>query len=886
MTVELRNVRTTCPYCGVGCGVRAQQADERLLRVSGDETHPANQGRLCVKGAALGETLNSETRLLTPQVGGHSTSWDQALQEVATRLHSTLERYGPESIALYLSGQLLTEDYYVANKLMKGFLGSSNVDTNSRLCMASAVAAHKRAFGEDIVPCSYEDIDYCEQVVLVGSNAAWAHPILFQRIAQAKADRGIRLTVIDPRRTATCELADDHLPLRPGSDLALFNGLLTYLHDRNQIDNKFVNQHTNDIERALATNRLSLEETARHTGLSVTTIERFFSQWSSTRNTLTLFSQGINQSARGSDQGNAIINCHLATGAIGRRGMGPFSLTGQPNAMGGREVGGMANQLAAHMDFDKAAVDRVERFWNAKAMARAPGLKAVDLFQAMQAGKVRFIWILGTNPVVSMPASLEVRRALEVCETVVVSDCHRNTDTQRFADVLLPALPWGEKDGTVTNSERCISRQRCISPPMGEARSDWEALCGVASRLGFENAFDFPSAAAIFREHAALSAFENAGDRLFNLGELKGLSDEDYDALAPTYWPSKENPFPGGQFSTPDGRARFVATPTVAAPAAPGSLTLNTGRLRDQWHTMTRTGLVPKLNQHAPVPTITLHPDTARDNAIHQHDLVELCGPSGSALGLAELNDEVTPEQVFVPMHWTAAFSRQSAVNAAVSVAADPVSGQPALKHGQVTLTKRVISRWMRVFAPTIDHQELLRGFDEETLPFWSRLPLNGLGLEGVQLELGATNLDVPPALLARLNDWDEPHSTARVTMKASPADTAVSKCMAFGENRNLIWWASLAPSYDLLPPLPQAAPDSVSASRKTGTSADGSPLICVCHTVSEAEIQSELAKDCTTVTELGVRLRCGTNCGSCVPELARLVRQAQPFSPLIAEAR
>ena len=530
------SVRTTCPYCGVGCGLLAAPDGT----ISGDPEHPANRGRLCSKGAALAETLDDSSRLLRPQIHGRDAGWDEALDLVAGRFAETIAEDGPDAVAFYVSGQFLTEDYYVANKLMKGFIGAANIDTNSRLCMASSVAGHIRAFGEDIVPGCYDDIDEADLVILVGSNLAWCHPVLYQRLAAAKEARGTRIVVIDPRRTATCEIADLHLALRPGSDVAVFAGLLSHLAENGVCDETWTQQNmppgfAEALDAALTT-APSLAEAASIADLPVAALARFYDWFAATERTVTAYSQGVNQSSAGTDKVNAIINCHLATGRLGRRGMGPLSLTGQPNAMGGREVGGLANQLAAHRGFGEADLDRVRRFWNAPRQATEPGLKAVDLFDAVLDGRIKALWILGTNPADSMPRAGRVREALAACPFVVVSDCWP-TDTTSFADVVLPAAAWGEKDGTVTNSERCISRQRAFHAPPGEAKPDWWMLCEVARRLGAGSTFRYRGAADIFREHAALSAFENNGSRIFDIGGLAGLSDADYDWLQPVQWP-------------------------------------------------------------------------------------------------------------------------------------------------------------------------------------------------------------------------------------------------------------------------------------------------------------------------------------------------------------
>ena len=413
-------------------------------------------------------------------------SWDNATSAIADKISSSIEEHGRGSVAFYLSGQLLTEDYYVANKLMKGFIGTANVDTNSRLCMASAVVAYKRAFGSDTVPCSYEDIDAAELIVLIGSNAAWTHPVLYQRMVAAKqANPNLKVVLIDPRKTASCDIADLHLAITPSSDNFLFQGLLKYLIETYSTDEVYIQNHTDGFDGAsLVADGLELSDIANQVSVDEADLLQFFEWFAETKNVVSFYSQGINQSATGTDKCNSIINCHLATGKIGYEGAGPFSITGQPNAMGGREVGGLSNQLAAHMDFKEDDCDRVQRFWQSPRIATEAGLKAVDLFDAVADGRIKVIWVLATNPAVSLPNSNKIREALALCPTVIVSDV-THTDTGSYADILLPAEEWSEKNGTVTNSERRISRQRQFRESPGQAKPDWWALTEVAKKLGF-----------------------------------------------------------------------------------------------------------------------------------------------------------------------------------------------------------------------------------------------------------------------------------------------------------------------------------------------------------------------------------------------------------------
>ncbi|MBU1305092.1 MAG: molybdopterin-dependent oxidoreductase, partial [Alphaproteobacteria bacterium] len=535
---------------------------------------------------------------------------------------------------------------------------------------------------------NYEDLEQADLLVLVGSNLAWCHPVLYQRIATAKAERPeMRVVLIDPRRTMTADIADLHLPVSADGDSALFVGLLAALGQRGAIDQTYIAEHTTGFADATAAaSDWSCARVAEATGIALTDIETFYDWFAQTRKTVTVYSQGVNQSAAGTDKVNAIINCHLATGRIGRPGMGPFSVTGQPNAMGGREVGGLANILAAHMDFTPDAIERVGRFWGSATVATKPGLKAVDLFPAIADGRVKAVWIMATNPVDSMPEADLVRAALRTCPFVVVSDMNANTDTMAEANVRLPAAGWGEKDGTVTNSERRISRQRPFAVAPGEARPDWWIICQVARRMGFADAFGFENPGQIFAEHAALSAFENQGTRGF---DLSGLIGADYDELAPVQWPvrpdSTRRMFAEGGYFTGDRKARFIAiAPPPPFRPAPGQFILNTGRVRDHWHTMTRTGKAARLSAHMAEPFAEIHPNDAALLSIRRTSLVRIENRHGSAVVRALLTERQQRGQIFVPMHWTDQFASNARVDTLVTAKSDPVSGQPALKMALV----------------------------------------------------------------------------------------------------------------------------------------------------------------------------------------------------------
>ncbi|UCI27772.1 nitrate reductase [Mesorhizobium sp. B2-8-5] len=878
---EAREVRTTCPYCGVGCGVLAEVAADGTTTVRGDPDHPANLGKLCSKGAALGETLGLEGRVLLPEIGGRRASWDEALDLVADKFSRAIAEHGPDSVAFYVSGQLLTEDYYVANKLMKGFIGSGNIDTNSRLCMASSVAGHRRAFGEDIVPGVYEDFERADLIVLTGSNTAWCHPVLYQRMLAARRERGSRIVVIDPRRTATADECDLHLALDPGTDVLLFNGLLAHLVQAGKVDAAFVRDHTSGFDAAsvlAGADAPSIARVAKGCGLAVADIQAFYDLFATTERTVTVYSQGVNQSAHGTDKVNAIINCHLATGRIGRPGMGPFSVTGQPNAMGGREVGGLANQLAAHMDFaDEANVDRVSRFWKAPSVARRGGLKAVDMFQAVADGRIKALWVMGTNPAVSMPDASRVRAALSKCDFVVVSDVTR-TDTTRHADVLLPAAAWSEKDGTVTNSERRLSRQRPFLPPPGEARADWRIICDVAARMGFGDAFAYQAPADIFREHAALSAFENSGERLFDLGGMADLSDTDYAAFAPRHWPASERGeqqmrlFGDGRFPTPDGRARFVPVrqeATAFTVDADYPLVLNTGRLRDQWHTMTRTGTVPRLMANAPEPAVDIHPADAAAHHLKEGDLAQLSTRFGFVRARVRVSEAQRRGQAFMPMHWSGHFAAKAAAGLLSSPVTDPHSGQPELKHVPVRIV-RENTGWVGVLITRRDLRPT--GFVH-----WSRQAVEG----GWVYELTGTEPPDQGILLARkllgvqrrdqLLEYTDRRGLA---YRAAAIDDGGAMAEAL-----LVAAPDQLPARDWLVSL-LAARQPLSATDRHALLSGRSPVpmpaigrvVCACFHIGANQLASAVAAGCDSLEAIGSTLRAGTNCGSCRSEIRAII--------------
>ncbi|MBY4630409.1 nitrate reductase [Rhizobium croatiense] len=872
-------VKTTCPYCGVGCGVIATVDEAGAVSVKGDPEHPANFGRLCSKGSALAETIDLDGRLLYPEIAGARSGWDEALDLVARRFSETIAEHGPDSVAFYVSGQLLTEDYYLANKLMKGFIGSANIDTNSRLCMSSSVAGHRRAFGADTVPGTYEDIELADLVVLTGSNLAWCHPVIYQRLAAAKAARpNMRIVVIDPRRTMTCDIADLHLAIRPDGDVALFMGLLAHLSTSPAIDQNYIASHTEGFAGAFAAAAaLDINDLLERTGLPAMQIREFFRLFETTSKVVTCYSQGVNQSSSGTDKVNTILNCHLATGRIGRPGMGPFSLTGQPNAMGGREVGGLANMLAAHMAIENPEDrDRVQRFWESPVIAAKPGLKAVDMFRAVAEGRIKALWIMATNPVVSMPDADSVESAIAACPFVVVSDILRETDTARHAQVLLPSLGWGEKDGTVTNSERRISRQRPFLGIPGDAKADWWQLAEVGRRMGFAAAFDFDAPAEIFAEHAALSAFENNGSRDFDIGARAGMTGTAYDELSPFQWPQPAGSAPGvtrffadGGFYNADGKARFVA---VEAPAtdrtnADFPFTLNTGRIRDQWHTMTRTGKSARLSAHIAEPFAEIHPRDAIETGISSAGLVEIDSPHGKAIVRALVTDRQARGGIFAPMHWNDQFAAKARIDAVVAPITDPVSGQPASKNVAVAVRPfRAAHYGFAVSAVKPATPEAA---------YWALAKAEG----GWRLEL---------AFEGTVEDWTAwCRAVFAIPDEIEPLGYADRQTgdlrLAFFDGETLL--AALFLAREPVAVARNWAISQLSAAhgdlRKRFALVAGRPgagrpdpgaTVCSCFSVGVNQIAAAVREGCHSVEAVGKETSAGTNCGSCRGEIGRIV--------------
>jgi len=881
---ENKITKTTCPYCGVGCGIVVSEA-QGVFSVKGNPDHPSNLGRICSKGAALADTLDDEGRMLQPQINGIAVNWDQASSLVANKFKDYIDEHGAGSVALYVSGQLLTEDYYVANKFMKGFIGSANIDTNSRLCMSSVVAAQKRAYGSDSVPCCYEDLERTNLIVIVGSNTAWCHPVIFQRIRQAKKNNpNCQVVVIDPRKTATCDIADMHLAINSGKDSVLFNGLLVYLNDHGEINKQFVENCVEGLQQTLNAayeSSPNIEHVAQLCGLEAEQLKEFYEMFARKEKVISLFSQGVNQSHNGTDNINAIINCHLFSGRIGRPGMGAFSLTGQPNAMGGREVGGLANQLTAHMDLEKSEHRKlVQQHWQSPRIADTAGYKAVDLFDAILDDKIKALWVIGTNPAVSMPDNNRIREALQHCDFLVVQDCMQNTDTSDLAHVLLPASTWGERDGMVTNTERRLSRQRAFRAAPGEALPDWKIISMVADKMGFSSGFNYQLPVEIFTEYAALSGKENNGSRDFDISLFSDLDEKGYEQFIPTQWPVKFNQLSGtprlfedGKFFTTSGKAQML--PIVPEePANPVSekypLILNTGRIRDQWHTMTRTGKSPKLSTHLSEAFVQIHSNDANRYNISSDNLVNVKSAWGDATVRACISDDTPEGMVFMPMHWNDQYASNALVDKIVNPDRDPFSGQPEFKHTPVTI-KSVKKSW---YGFLLSRRQL----DLSSQDYWNlnkghslwRYEIAGNEAPDCWAEHARNLICAHEENVAWMEYLDQSRKQYRA---ARMVGNQLESCIFISPNEHLPnrdWLMALF-NKDNLDDKDKAF---LLSGRAGEVSDDAGASVCACFGVGRNTILKAIKENnLQSVDAIGKALQAGTNCGSCIPELAELLK-------------
>jgi assimilatory nitrate reductase catalytic subunit len=915
--------RSTCCYCGVGCGVVVEHDGARITGVRGDPEHPANFGKLCSKGSTLHLTAQPAAqrfRATYPLVRPSRdepfarASWDGTLDTLADRFADCIETHGPDSVAFYLSGQLLTEDYYAFNKLSKGLIGTNNVDTNSRLCMSSAVSGYKATLGVDAPPACYEDIDRADLILIAGSNAAWTHPVLFRRIEAARErNPALKIVVVDPRRTATAEIADLHLAIEPGTDVALFHGMLQVMLWEDWIDTAYIAAHTSGFAELKALVReYTPKLVAEICGIGADEVIRAARWFEEANAALSLWCQGLNQSSSGTAKNAALVNLHLATGQIGRPGAGPFSLTGQPNAMGGREVGAMATLLSAHRDLANPQ-DRAEiaALWGVDSVPEKPGKSAVELFETLAAGEVKMVWIACTNPAQSLPDQATVRAGLRRAELVVLQEAYTDTETAAFADVLLPATTWGEKDGTATNSERRISRVRAAVPPPAEARHDWAIAVDFARRLETRlrpsylartsTLFSYASPAEIFDEHAATTRGRDL--------DITGLSYPLLDARGPQQWPFPHVTSEGvmrlytdGAFPTADGRARFAAvpyTPVAEKTDARHPFGLNTGRLRDQWHGMSRTGTVAQLFQHAGEPRLQMHASDLARRRIAPGDLVRVASKRGAIFVAVEASDELKPGHAYLPMHWgSASLGGNGAfgVNALTTSARCPTSQQPELKHAAVRVTKAELPWRITSFGRAGDALVLrdgLRTFLHE-FPFAS-VTLIGRERPGVLFRAAAPE-PVDAALVARIDaafglDADDvaryDDATRGVGRRILVAGDKLAAVRLAGDTAAESWLREwLVTEQDvatlrraLLLPTGEAPRGFAPRGR----------VVCTCFDVGEVDLRAHLATVTGTAEaalhETQRALKCGTNCGSCLPELKRVAAQTRAAVPISTAA-
>jgi assimilatory nitrate reductase catalytic subunit len=890
---DVRTVSSVCCYCGTGCGVRVQARDNRVIAVAGDERHPSNHGRLCSKGMALADTVRRDgSRVLRSQwrpdraTPRREVPLDLGLDIAADRLADIVERHGPDAIGFYLSGQLLTEDYSVFNKLARALVGTNNVDTNSRLCMSSAVAGYKQTLGADAPPACYDDLDAAETVFIAGANVAYAHPVLFRRLEAARQARpDMKLIVVDPRRTDTAAAADLHLPIVAGTDVALFHAMLNVMVREELVDSTYIDLHTEGFaalkHRVDAYTPAAAQDICGVPAADIVRAARWFARSPAT---LSLYTMGLNQSTSGTAKNAALIHLHLATGQIGKPGAGPFSLTGQPNAMGGREAGGMATLLPGHRDpanpADRAAVAAL---WGVDNLPAAPGLPAIEMFDAVLDGRIKALWIVATNPAQSLPDQARVRAALDKAEFVIVQDAYAGTETLAYADLVLPAATWPEKDGTVTNSERRISRVRAAIAPPGDAQPDWRLAAAVATRLARRLApattarFDYADESEIFAEHAKTTAGRDL--------DYSALTYRILDRDGPQQWPYRESTggtprlYADGRFATPDGRARFVDAayvPVAEAVSAQYPLRLTTGRLRDHWHTMARTALSLSLTRHVEEPWLSLHPDDMRHLGLADGTLAKVNSRRGQLYITVRGDDILKPGDAFLPMHWGSAFLAGDGVNALTNAARDPVSRQPELKHSAIAVEAAHLSwqatGWLQgdANALRLALSPWLRRF-----PYAVLLP-TAMGGGGVRIAMAAAQAPATATLyeLAAALGLAQPHAAfddphrGILRRVALAGKTPVAFLLA-GDTRAcnaLSAWADGGTVPASVAQLLMGRTGPVSRSR----------TVCVCHGVTDQAIEAGIAAG-LDMEGLRRTLRCGTGCGSCGPEIARMVMRAIP---------
>ncbi len=927
----MTDTKSTCPYCGVGCGVIIESTGDQITGVRGDPLHPANFGRLCSKGSNLHLTATAavtmQTRLLYPMVRDKRgevpkrSTWDTTLDAAAAKFASIITEHGPDAVGFYISGQLLTEDYYVFNKLAKGLIGTNNIDSNSRLCMSSAVAGYKQTLGADAPPACYDDVNHAGCIFIVGSNTAFAHPILFRRIEDAKkANPAMKIIVADPRRTDTVELADLFLPIQPGTDVMLFNGMLHIMLWEGWIDTAFIAEHTEGFESLKATVRdCTPELVSEICGIKKEDLHVAAKLFATSKATLSLYCQGLNQSSSGTAKNAALINLHVATKQIGRAGAGPLSLTGQPNAMGGREVGGMANLLSGHRDLTRPEHRaEVAKLWGVADVASKPGKTAVEMFQAAADGEIKALWIACTNPAQSMPDQALVRRAMERAELVIVQEAFATTATCAYADILLPATTWGEKEGTVTNTERRITRVRAAVAAPAQTRHDWSIAADFSQRLekllpsrSAQSLFTYPTPEAVWLEHRESTRGRDL--------DITGMSYALLEAT-PLQWPMKEGESTGKArlyenyvFETASGKAQFVNTiykPVAEPRESRYPFSLTTGRLRDQWHGMSRTGTLGKLFGHVAEPTVQMNTQDMTRRLLKEGDLVHVTSKRGSILLPVQASKEVGMSQAFIAMHWGEEYlsgqsstgERLAGVNALTTSSYCPSSKQPELKHAAVKILKAELPwtmlgvGWLpndRALAAREELKALMRLFPfASCVPFGDSAAADSSGRTGLLFRAAGheapaddvlTRIEAVLGLAALMNGAaqvlryvDKKKGQHRAIKLSGNRDHAeLEAFLLAGDTRSQAWIKTLlqeslpAQSYGRLLLLPAStAPLAVQSRGKA---------VCTCFNITDTAIAAQLVtsfgSDERRLSELQTSLKCGTNCGSCIPELKRMVR-------------
>ncbi|MDB5842172.1 MAG: nitrate reductase [Herminiimonas sp.] len=913
----LSEFKTTCCYCGVGCGVIAQSDGNQVVGVRGDPDHPANFGRLCTKGSTLHLTarpaLQQQARALYPELRTtregvrERASWDVTQDFIARKFAESIRAHGPDSVAFYISGQLLTEDYYVFNKLAKGLIGTNNIDTNSRLCMSSAVAGYKQTLGADAPPACYEDIDHAELIFIAGSNTAYAHPIIYRRIEDArKNNRKLKVIVADPRRTDTARDADLFLPILPGTDVALFNGMLHICLWEDMVDTAYIDAHTEGFAELKRTVRdYTPKFVAQTCGISEEDLGQAARWFGESRAALSLYCQGLNQSSSGTAKNAALINLHLATHQIGKPGAGPFSLTGQPNAMGGREVGGMANLLSGHRDLaNPEHRAEVARLWGVEDVPAKPGKTAVELFEAVRSGEIKIVWIACTNPAQSLPEQRLVREALKNAELVIVQEAYKTTATVDYADVLLPATTWSEKEGTVTNSERRITRFKPVLAKPAETRHDWEIVVDFARRLeqlmGRANTlFPYATTEEIWNEHRESTRGRDL--------DITGLSFKILDEQGPQQWPFPEGAVTGkkrlyedGIFPTASGRARFVNTvykPVADAVDARFPFRMTTGRLRDQWHGMSRTGTVAQLFAHASEPSVVLAQTDMQRRLINSGDLVHVTSRRGSQILPAVPGDDMRSGQAFIGMHWGEEYvsgrghegEGTYGVNGLTSPALDPSSKQPELKHAAVKILKAELPWRFLVFGWIAESQVL--ALQSALRPYMRRFAYGSCTLFGREkvgvLFRAADDYPAAPELVREIEGRFGIEGASVLRYDDTKRGNSRHILIHEGQLAAVSLAGDISAEHWLKDYLENRQPVATlgrllltpSAKAPQGFKARGR-IVCNCFNVAESEISEALAAQDlinhgtppALLASLQDKLRCGTNCGSCVPELKKIV--------------